>query len=247
MILEDIKKAAKMIKDSSKTMVLTGAGISTESGIPDFRSPGTGLWENIDPMEALSTSVLYNDTEKFYKEGFNMLLGMADAEPNKAHYVLAEMERLGYIKGVITQNIDNLHYKAGSDYILEVHGNTREGSCINCGIIVDLNILTNKVNNKEIPPKCDKCGGMLRPDVIFFGDMLPDDFNTALQEVETSDLLIVIGSSLMVSPVNYIPKLAKKFIIINMEPTMMDSFSEIIINDEAGKVLEAIIEELEKE
>lgn len=247
MILEDIKKAAKMIKDSSKTMVLTGAGISTESGIPDFRSPGTGLWANIDPMEALSTSVLYNDTEKFYKEGFNMLLGMADAEPNKAHYVLAEMERLGYIKGVITQNIDNLHYKAGSDYILEVHGNTREGSCINCGIIVDLNILTSKVNNKEIPPKCDKCGGMLRPDVIFFGDMLPDDFNTALQEVETSDLLIVIGSSLMVSPVNYIPKLAKKFIIINMEPTMMDSFSEIIINDEAGKVLEAIIEELEKE
>lgn len=247
MILEDIKKAAKMIKDSSKTMVLTGAGISTESGIPDFRSPGTGLWENIDPMEALSTSVLYNDTEKFYKEGFNMLLGMADAEPNKAHYVLAEMERLGYIKGVITQNIDNLHYKAGSDYILEVHGNTREGSCINCGIIVDLNILTSKVNNKEIPPKCDKCGGMLRPDVIFFGDMLPDDFNTALQEVETSDLLIVIGSSLMVSPVNYIPKLAKKLIIINMEPTMMDSFAEIIIHDKAGKILEAIIEELEKE
>lgn len=150
-------------------MVLTGAGISTESGIPDFRSPGTGLWENIDPMEALSTSVLYNNTEKFYKEGFNMLLNMTDAEPNRAHYALAEMERLGYIKGVITQNIDNLHYKAGSKYILEVHGNTREGSCIKCGTIVDLNILINKVNNKEIPPKCDKCGGILRPDVVFLG------------------------------------------------------------------------------
>lgn len=247
MSLEEIKKATKLIKDSSKTMVLTGAGISTESGIPDFRSPGTGLWENIDPMEALSTSVLYNDTEKFYKEGFNMLLNMTDAEPNRAHYALAEMERLGYIKGVITQNIDNLHYKAGSKYILEVHGNTREGSCIKCGTIVDLNILINKVNNKEIPPKCDKCGGILRPDVVFFGDMLPDDFNIALQEVETSDLLIVIGSSLMVSPVNYIPQVAKKLIIINMEPTIMDSLAETTIHDKAGKVLETIIEELEKE
>ena len=100
-----IEKAAKMIKDSEKVMVLTGAGISTESGIPDFRSPDIGLWENTDPMEALSTTVLYNDPNKFYKEGFQMLLSMTNAEPNKGHLVLAEMEQLGYIKGIITQNI----------------------------------------------------------------------------------------------------------------------------------------------
>jgi NAD-dependent deacetylase len=247
MSIEDIKKVAKLIKDSSKTMVLTGAGISTESGIPDFRSPNTGLWEHIDPMEALSTSVLYNNPKKFYKEGFNMLLSMTDAEPNRAHFALAEMERLGYIKGVITQNIDNLHYKAGSKYILEVHGNTREGSCMKCANTVDLNVLINKVNNGEIPPKCDNCGGTLRPDVVFFGDMLPEDFNTSVREVETSDLLIVIGSSLTVSPVNYLPQMAKKLVIINMGPTAMDSFAEVKIEDKAGKTLEAILDELYEE
>ena len=243
----DIEKAVYLIKSSSKTMVLTGAGISTESGIPDFRSPSTGLWENIDPMEALSTSVLYNNPEKFYKEGFNILLGMTDAEPNRAHFALAEMERLGYIKGVITQNIDNLHYKAGSNYILEVHGNTRKGYCLNCGNTVDLGALTNKVNDGEIPPKCNACGGMLRPDVVFFGDRLPEDFNIALREVETSDLMIVIGSSLMVAPVNYLPQMAKKLIIINMGPTAMDGIAEVKIEDQAGKVLESILDELEKE
>ncbi len=244
---DDIKRVAKLIKNSSKTMVLTGAGISTESGIPDFRTPNTGLWEKVDPMEALSTSVLYNNPKKFYNEGFKMLLGMTEAEPNRAHFALAEMERLGYIKGVITQNIDNLHYRAGSKYILEVHGNTREGSCMECGNKVELEVLTDKVNNGEIPPKCDNCGGILRPDVVFFGDMLPEDFEISLHEVETSDLLIVIGSSLTVSPVNYLPQVAKEFVIINVGPTAMDSFAEVKIEESAGKTLEAILDELEKE
>lgn len=247
MSLEDIKKTARLIRNSNKTMVLTGAGISTESGIPDFRSPNTGLWENMDPMEALSTSVLYNNPQKFYKEGFNILLSMTNAEPNKAHFALAEMEKLGYIKGIITQNIDNLHYKAGSHYILEVHGNTREGSCLNCSNVVDLKVLKFKVDNDEVPPKCDNCGGTLRPDVVFFGDMLPEEFNIAVREVETSDLLVVIGSSLMVAPVNYLPQMAKKLIIINMGPTAMDNFAEVKIEDKAGKTLEAILEELDKE
>ncbi|MBU5439065.1 NAD-dependent protein deacylase [Tissierella sp. MSJ-40] len=241
-----IEKAARMIKDSAKVMVLTGAGISTESGIPDFRSPNTGLWENIDPMEALSTAVLYNDPNKFYKEGFQMLLSMTNAEPNKGHLVLAEMERLGYIKGIITQNIDNLHHKAGSKYILEVHGNTREGSCLDCGEIVGLNVLEGKINKGEIPPKCEKCGGLLRPNVVFFGDMLPEDFNIAWEEIDDCDLLIVIGSSLSVSPVNYLPQKAKKLIIINVGPTMMDNHGDIVIREKSGMVLEEIFKELTK-
>ena len=246
MNLRKIRKASELIKNSDKTMVLTGAGISTESGIPDFRSPGTGLWENTDPMEVLSTTVLYNEPERFYKEGFNILLDMMDASPNKGHNILAEMESLGFIDGIITQNIDNLHHKAGSDYILEVHGNTREGSCMNCGHTVDINILTEKVNNNEIPPKCDNCGGILRPDVILFGDMLPDAFNIAFREVENSDLLIAIGSSLMVAPVNYLPQIANKLIIINKGYTVMDSFAEVKIEGGAGDVLEAILDELER-
>lgn len=246
MNLDNIKKACKLIENSNKTMVLTGAGISTESGIPDFRSPGTGLWENTDPMEVLSTTVLRNNPERFYKDGFNILLDMMDARPNKAHNILAEMEGLGLIHGVITQNIDNLHQKAGSKYILEVHGNTRKGSCINCGDTVNIRILTEKVNNGEIPPKCNKCGGILRPDVILFGDMLPSAFNVALKEVETSDLLIVIGSSLMVSPVNYLPQMARKLIIINMGYTPMDNFAEVKIEEKAGDALEAILNLLER-
>lgn len=239
-----IKKASDMIKKSSKTMVLTGAGISTESGIPDFRSPNTGLWENIDPMEALSTTVLYNNPKKFYEEGFKMLLDMTDAKPNDGHYALAEMERLGYIKGVITQNIDNLHNEADSKYILEVHGNTRKGSCMDCGNSVEIKVLTEKVNNEEIPPKCDKCGGTLRPDVVFFGDMLPEAFTIAWDEVNTSDLLIVVGSSLAVAPVNYLPQKAKNLILINKGSTFMDSFADLIIKGGAGETLKAILKEL---
>lgn len=246
MNLDEIQKACKLIESSNKTMVLTGAGISTESGIPDFRSPNTGLWENTDPMEVLSTTVLHNDPERFYKDGFNILLSMMDASPNKAHNVLVEMEELDLIHGIITQNIDNLHHKAGSNHVLEVHGNTREGSCMSCRNSVDINELTRKVNNSEIPPKCDLCGGTLRPDVILFGDMLPGAFNMAINEVETSDLLIVIGSSLMVSPVNYLPQMAKKVIIINMGYTAMDNFAEVKIEDKAGDVLEAILNEIER-
>lgn len=240
----DIIKACKMIRQSSKTMVLTGAGISTESGIPDFRSPGSGLWEKIDPMEALSTTVLYNNPKKFYSEGYKMLLGMTGAEPNDSHYILAEMERLGYIKGVITQNIDNLHQKAGTKYLLEVHGNTREGSCTSCGKVVDINVITKKVNNHEIPPICDNCGGILRPDVIFFGDMLPEDFNIAIQEMEDCELLIVIGSSLAVAPVNYLPSMADKLIIINNGRTAMDYKCDLKLTGNASIILEKILSEL---
>lgn len=241
-----IKKAGNIIKNSSKTMVLTGAGISTESGIPDFRSPDTGLWENVDPMEALSTMVLQNNPEKFYKEGFRMLLDMTDAKPNAGHYALAEMEKLGFIKGIITQNIDNLHQEAGSQYVLEVHGNTRKGSCLGCGNTVEIQVLTDKVNKGEIPPKCDKCGGTLRPDVVFFGDMLPESFTIAWEEVSTSDLLIVVGSSLAVAPVNYLPQKAKTLMLINKGTTPMDIFSDLNINGGAGETLKAILEELKE-
>lgn len=247
MDMDKIKKASEMIKKSSKTMVLTGAGISTESGIPDFRSPGTGLWENTDPMEALSTTVLHNDPEKFYSEGYKMLLGMTAAKPNRAHLALAEMEKLGFVKGIITQNIDNLHHKAGSKYVLEVHGNTREGSCMNCGKKVPLDVITQKTVEGQIPPKCNSCQGTLRPDVIMFGDMLPEDFSIASNEASTSDLLIVVGSSLVVSPVNYLPQMAKNLIIINKGRSAMDHYSDILLNGSASDILEAILEELVEE
>lgn len=233
-------RAAKLIEHSKKAVVLTGAGISTESGIPDFRSPGTGLWEKIDPMEALSTEVLYNKPEKFYQVGFKILMSMKDAKPNEAHYILAEMEEKGIISGIITQNIDNLHHKAGSKKIYEVHGQIRSGSCINCGKKVDMSVLEEKVNQKQIPPRCDTCNGILRPDVVMFGDPMPHDFEMAWREVESSDLLLVIGSSLTVSPVNYLPGLAKHLLIINKSETPFDVRADVVIRDSAGLALRNI-------
>lgn len=238
--MNDIERASKLIKDSRYAMALTGAGISTESGIPDFRSPGVGLWEKMDPMEALSADVLMNDPEKFYRVGFNILRGMEDAKPNDAHIALAKMEEKGYIKGVITQNIDNLHYKAGSKRIYEVHGNTRTCHCIKCHAIYDFRELGEQVDSGIKVPKCKKCGGMLRPDVVMFGDMMPPDFERAMEEAQKADLILVIGSSLEVAPVCYIPGMVDHLIIINLMETPYDKKADVVFHDKAGVVMRQI-------
>lgn len=229
-------RCAHLIICSSMTVVLTGAGISTESGIPDFRSQGSGLYEKIDPMECLSRDVLYNNPAEFYSTGFEILSSMRGAQPNDAHLLLSRMESEGLIHSIITQNIDNLHYKAGSRNILEVHGNTRSGYCVNCGSTIDFEELTNMIEAGVNPPMC-LCGGLLRPDVVLFGDNLPDCFNTAWEITRQCDLMVVIGSSLQVSPVNYLPGFAEKLIIINMGETTYDDKADIVCNDKASHAL----------
>jgi NAD-dependent deacetylase len=246
MYRELIKKVCQLIRNSKSTIVLTGAGMSTESGIPDFRSPKEGLWNKIDPMEALSTDVLYNNPKKFYNVGYKLLLGMKDAKPNHGHKALAEMEKMGFIECIITQNIDGLHQKAGSKNVLEIHGHIRTGSCVKCEKRVNLDVLTEKVENGEIPPKCDICQNILRPDVILFGDNLPEDFNIAWAKAKKCDLMIVIGSSLSVAPANYLPEMASKIVIINLEPTPLDNYSDIVVREKIGQVLTDIVNELKK-
>ncbi len=247
MLKDNIKIAAQMINNSSNTWVLTGAGMSTESGIPDFRTPNSGLWEKIDPMEALSRNVLYNNPTKFYKTGYCILTQMSDFQPNEGHVVLAKLEEKGYINGIITQNIDNLHIRAGSKNVLEVHGNTRTGSCTDCNYKVELKYLTKKIQNNEIPPKCEQCGSSLRPDVVLFGDQLPKEFDKAWEIVNECELLIVIGSSLTVSPVNYLPQISPKVIIINLDKTHYDSYADIVIRGKAGTVLNKIFNSIQME
>ncbi|MBB6218268.1 NAD-dependent deacetylase [Anaerosolibacter carboniphilus] len=242
--MDKIERAAALIRSSRKTIVLTGAGISTESGIPDFRSPGTGLWEKIDPMEALSTKALYQNPKYFYEVGFQLLTSMADAVPNKAHEILAKLEEEGYIHLLVTQNIDNLHQKAGSKEVLEVHGHTRSGYCLNCDDEVSIQEMNRIVRKGEIPPRCPVCGGTLRPRVVLFGDSLPPCFDRAWSEVEKGDLLIVIGSSLEVGPVNYLANLCKKLMIINLGTTTYDQRADLIIQGAASQVLEQIYEKL---
>lgn len=239
------EKAAQMMKKSRPSVILTGAGISTDSGIPDFRSPGSGLWEKIDPMETLSTHVLYNAPKKFYSSGFNIITSMKDAVPNKAHYMIAKLEELGLIDLVITQNIDGLHYKAGSRNVYEVHGTTRTCSCIKCGKKYDTGLIEKIVREGGIPPKC-RCRGIIRPDVVLFGDMLPDCFYESIKRVERAELLIVVGSSLSVAPVNHLADICKKLMIINIGETCYDYKSDIMIKENISVALEGIMEYIDE-
>jgi len=240
------KNIAELIKKSEKTCVLTGAGISTESGIPDFRSPKTGLWNKYDPMELLSTDVLYRNPKLFYTESLNILMPMIDASPNKAHEMLAVLEKEGYIYSLTTQNIDNLHYRAGSRNIYEVHGHLRTCHCMQCQRSFDFSIIIKKRDNGEIPPLCDKCAGVLRTDVVLFGDRLPECFEDAFNDARDCDLLIVIGSSLQVAPVNMLPQSAKKLVIINMGETLYDRRADILYHEKASIALTNIYNELKK-
>lgn len=241
--MENIKKACDLIMNSRKTFVLTGAGISTESGIPDFRS-SDGYYSKMDPAMALSKNVLLKNPERFYKEGYVILTDLNKKEPNKGHFALRELEELGKIQGIITQNIDNLHTKAGSKVVYEVHGETRGVHCVDCYEEYPFTKMKEKVDSGEIPPRCDKCNGVLRPNVVMFGDMMPDDFSEALNELRDTDLLIVIGSSLTVSPVNSLPDYVDKLIIINKDKTPLDNRADVVFNESSGKVLNEILKEV---
>ena len=239
--MDAYEKAAKVIKASKNTIVLTGAGVSTDSGIPDFRSPGTGLWEKVDPMEALSAEVMYNNPKKFYSLGFNIITSMKDAEPNKAHYLIAKLEELGLVDLVVTQNIDGLHQKAGSRKVYEVHGTTSTCSCDKCGETYDTALIEKRVKAGELPPRC-RCKGIIRTDVVLFGDMLPHCFYESIKRVEASELLVVIGSSLSVSPVNHLADIRKRLIIINKGETFYDSRCDIKISENIAAALENILQ-----
>lgn len=238
------KKAAECLWLNRPWIVLTGAGISTESGIPDFRSPQTGLWNQYDPMEILSTEVLFNQPELFYKTGFSVLMQFKQARPNLAHDILASWESKGMVKAVITQNIDSLHIDSGSKKVMEIHGHLRTASCVKCMRTVSIEKLESLVMDGQIPPRC-RCGGILRPDVVLFGDMLPSSFGQATKMVQKFPLL-VIGSSLQVSPANLIPSLATKLMIINLEETPFDKKAAFVLNGKASSILHFLDEEIKK-
>lgn len=242
---EKPKKIAQVIFENRRVFVLTGAGISTESGIPDFRSPG-GIWSRFD-ASIMTSDKLYGDPEGFYRQGVSMLdffEEMRNAEPNRAHCILAEMEKEKYISGIINQNIDGLHLKAGSKKVYEIHGNLREVHCMSCGGKVSFDLLAGKVKSGSIPPICDSCGGILRPDLVLFGDELPDCFIKAAEEVKASDLLLVVGSSLEIIPAGSIPALARRYIIINKSRTHYDRGAYAIWSEMAGNALEEIYKEI---
>lgn len=241
---EKIKVFADMIRQSKKTLALTGAGVSTESGIPDYRSPGTGLWEEIDPIKAASLSALRKNPAKFYEINLKRWMAYGEVQPNAAHLALARLEKTGYLLGTITQNIDSLHRKAGSERVWEVHGHLRTCRCMECGSSYKFSFLNDQVEAGTNPPLCTKCRGVLRPDVVLFGDHMSEDFFQACQVLSGCRLLIVAGSSLTVYPVAGLPEFARHVIIINKTKTPWDDKAALVIHDSAGKVFKDLMKEL---
>ena len=222
-------------------MVLTGAGISTESGIPDFRSP-TGIWADVDPMDYASLRAFRADPEKVwgcYAKRIDMLTG---AEPNDGHRAIAELERLGLVRAVITQNIDLLHTRAGSEDVVEVHGSIRTASCLKCGRVYPL-------DESMLPtPRCE-CGAVLKPDVVFFGELLPPAaIDRAYELARSAALMLVVGSALEVYPVAELPLetvlAGGSLAIVNRGETPLDAKAELKIDGSAGETLSAVLAEV---
>ena len=256
MAIEDIDaklfNVANLIAKSKNTVVFTGAGVSTESGIPDFRSPG-GIWSKYDPedftyQKFLSSSKARKIHWEVYSGG-NLLSD--DIKPNPAHYAITELDSLGKLDCVITQNIDNLHQEAGvpDNKVFQLHGSKNWVTCLNCRMRYPMREIAIRVSQKEHEPNCNKCGGILKPDVVFFGESLPYNVLTeAIDRSEHCDLFIVIGSSLVVYPAASMPIYAVEagadLVIINLSSTSMDSYAKVIIRSMAGESMPKIVENL---
>ncbi|MBW1818907.1 MAG: NAD-dependent deacylase [Deltaproteobacteria bacterium] len=243
---EGIEQAARIILDSKLTLALTGAGISVESGIPDFRSAG-GLWSKFDPMEYASIEAFRANPEKVWEMLREMEHVVGRAEPNAAHFGLGELEKMGRLQYVITQNVDNLHQRGGSSNVIEYHGNASTLSCLSCG-----NQYESDKKKDDYPPRC-RCEGILKPDVVFFGEAIPQDaMNRSFQLASSAEALLVIGTSAVVSPVNTIPSITKnngaKIIEINKERThLTDTITDVFLEGGAGDIVSQLVEEVRRE
>ena len=233
---EKLFSLAGLLKGSGRTFALTGAGISTESGIPDFRSPGTGLWTKFDPVQVATVSALRRDPGAFYSINLDRWTRYSGAGPNTAHQALARLEQEGLLVGVITQNIDGLHRKAGSEKVWEVHGHLRTCHCLECKKSHAFSFLVSQFHSGINSPRCQDCGGLLRPDVVLFEDPMGEDFFHAVQALTGCQLLVVVGSSLQVYPVASLPDRARQVVIINKEPTPWDDRAALVIHEGAGQV-----------
>lgn len=237
----EVRKAAELLLDSTFAIAFTGAGISTASGIPDFRGP-QGLWKKYSP-ELASIDYFRKDPKGFWEFYSFRMRSLFNAEPNRAHFALAELERMGVIKYVITQNIDGLHRKAGSMRVIELHGTMLESYCSSCFKRYDSREVLKMIDRGEIPPRCS-CGGIIRPDVVLFGEPVKD-IEYALTIAQESDAVLVVGSSLTVYPANLVPQVVKqnggKLIIVNLEETPLDDFADLVIRGKAEEVVPAIL------
>jgi NAD-dependent deacetylase len=240
-----IEDAAELVRKAKRAVVLTGAGISTPSGIPDFRSEGTGLWSREEPLEVASLTTFRVAPERFFNWFRPLASQMFYAKPNAAHVALVQLEEVGYVKTIVTQNIDALHQKAGSKCVVETHGTMRTLTCTNCYRSFEAELYLKPFVEEGKIPICPQCSGILKPDVILFGEQLPQAaWVTAQRAARQCDLMLVAGSSLEVLPVAGLPMQAldrgAHLIIVNNTPTYVNVRADVVIMDDVASILPEI-------
>ena len=244
-----IEYAAELLRKAKYAVVLTGAGISTPSGIPDFRSEGTGLWASDEAMEVASLSTFRTDPERFF-DWFRPLAGLIfNAKPNPAHVALAQLEEVGRIQSVVTQNIDTLHHKAGSKNVIEMHGTLRTLSCTQCFQKAEAERYLEAFVERGELPLCSSCNGLMKPDVILFGEQLPQSaWFEAQRESRKCDLMLVAGSSLEVLPVAGLPMQAidrgSHLVILNNATTYLNVRADVVIQEDVAVTFPVITEQV---
>jgi NAD-dependent deacetylase len=244
-----LQRASDLLRAARRPVALTGAGISTPSGIPDFRSQGTGLWERYDPMQVASLISFRYKPEAFFAWIRPLAERIVQAEPNAAHLALARMESAGRLTGIVTQNIDDLHRRAGSKCVCEIHGHLRSATCGSCYRQTETGGLLAEFSRTGSPPRCEACGGFLKPDVVLFGEQLPEQvIRQAERLLASSDLLLVAGSSLEVTPAALLPQRAleagARLIIVNHEPTYLDVRADVVFHEDVIDVLPTLADEV---
>jgi NAD-dependent deacetylase len=248
---DPIDTLAHFVSQSRSMIAFTGAGISTPSGIPDFRSPHCGLWEGVDPLEVASIYGFRQNPQAFYRWVYPLARIALNAKPNPAHEALSRLEALGKLQCVITQNIDMLHTRAGNKTVYELHGHMREATCVSCFAVYPGEPLLERFLENQQVPRCPKCNGVIKPNVILFGEQLPyRELQAAQDAARSTDLMLIIGSSLEVAPASDLPLLAlrggAKLLIVNLEPTFIDQKAACVVHGNCAEVLPALLERLEK-
>jgi NAD-dependent deacetylase len=242
----EAQQVADLLCNAERAVVLTGAGISVPSGIPDFRSPGTGLWENVDPMEVAHIDAWRRDPNRFWSFYAQRFASLVDKQPNEAHLALAELERRGLVRAVITQNIDRLHRLAGTERLIEVHGSIDRSVCMVCGGKVSIERVVELLAAGDGAPLCEACVAPLKPDVVLFGELLPE---RALAEAQAlamdSDLMICVGSSLEVYPVAGLPAMTHgaggRIVLITQGPTPYDGDAVVKLDGDVVTELRSVL------
>jgi NAD-dependent deacetylase len=240
--INGIQQVARLLRAARYPVALTGAGMSTPSGIPDFRSPGTGIWEGVNPMAVASIYAFRLHPQAFYDWIRPLAQIVLGAKPNPGHLALADLEAQGCLRAIITQNIDNLHQEAGSTEVLEVHGHLREATCIDCYRVQPTDELLRDLLDSGKIPRCPHCGGVMKPNAVLFGEQLPADvYNAAIAHLDSADLMLIAGSSLEVVPVCRLPlrvhRQGGRLIVINLTPTIADEVAAVVIHRDVAEVL----------